>query len=203
MGICPDAPDMDRALTPDASDALTTPEGSPRRWGSIGMWTFLATDAMGFGGLFIAYGFLRARADTWPDPRAHLSLVGAAAMTFALLASAFTVGEAARAVTPRARAGWLAATLLLGAAFLGGEVAEYARLWSAAAPVRLGELYGATFYVLTGYHGLHVAAGLGWLVTALWGRSPRRAVEVGALYWQFVDLAWTPIFTFLYLVPAR
>ncbi len=167
------------------------------------MWTFLATDAMGFGGLFIAYGFLRARAATWPDPRAHLDLVGPAAMTFALLASAFTVGEAARALTARARTAWLAVTLLLGAAFLGGEVAEYLRLWAAARPVRLGDLYGATFYVLTGYHGLHVAAGLIWLVAALWRRAPRRSVEIGALYWQFIDLAWTPIFTFLYLVPAR
>ncbi len=194
---------MDSAFTPVASDVLAPPDAQPRRWGAVGMWIFLATDAMGFGGLFIAYGFLRARAATWPDPRAHLGVVGAAAMTFALLASAFTVGEAARALTARARTAWLAVTLLLGAAFLGGAVAEYVRLWTAATPVRLGELYGATFYVLTGYHGLHVAAGLVWLVAALWGRSPRRSVEVGALYWQFVDLAWTPIFTFLYLVPAR
>ncbi len=179
-------------------------EGESRlRTGPSGMWAFLATDAMGFGGLFVAYGFLRARAQTWPDPRAHLSLGGAAAMTFALLASAFTVAEAGRAVTPRARAGWLAVTAALGLAFLAGELAEYARLWTAAAPVRLGDLYGATFYLLTGYHALHVAAGVAWLLAALVGRSPRRSVEVGALYWQFVDLAWTPIFTFLYLVPAR
>jgi len=87
--------------------------------------------------------------------------------------------------------------------FLGGEIAEYARLWTAATPVRLGDLYGATFYLLTGYHGLHVAAGVAWLLAALIGTGPRRAVEVGALYWQFVDLAWMPIFTFLYLVPSR
>jgi heme/copper-type cytochrome/quinol oxidase subunit 3 len=167
------------------------------------MWIFLATDAMGFGGLFVAYGFLRARAQTWPDPRAHLAMGGAAAMTFALLASAFTVAEATRAITARARTLWLAATAALGLAFLGGEIAEYLRLWTAAAPVRLGDLYGATFYILTGYHGLHVAAGVAWLLAALAGRSARRTVEVGALYWQFVDLAWTPIFTFLYLVPPR
>jgi cytochrome c oxidase subunit III len=164
------------------TQAVTMPEGEPRRLGAIGMWAFLATDAMGFGGLFIAYGFLRVRAATWPDPRAHLGLIGAAAMTFALLASAFTVSEAARAVTPRARTGWLGATLVLGMAFLGGEVAEYARLWTAATPVRLGDLYGGTFYVLTGYHGLHVAAGVVWLVTALWGRASRRSIEVGALH---------------------
>jgi heme/copper-type cytochrome/quinol oxidase subunit 3 len=191
-------------MTEAPADALASRDGEARtRTGPSGMWAFLATDAMGFGGLFVAYGFLRARAQTWPDPRAHLGMAGTAAMTFALLASAFTVAEAARAATARARAAWLAVTAALGLAFLGGEIAEYARLWAAAAPVRMSDLYGATFYVLTGYHGLHVAAGVAWLLAALVGRAPRRTIEVGALYWQFVDLAWTPIFTFLYLVPAR
>jgi len=113
------------------------------------------------------------------------------------------VAEASRAATPRARTAWLAATLALGSAFLGGEIGEYARLWRAAVPVRLGDPYGATFYLLTGYHGLHVAAGLVWLMAAAARGAPRRSVEVGSLYWQFVDLAWTPIFTFLYLVPSR
>ncbi len=175
----------------------------PARLGTIGMWAFLATDAMGFGGLFVAYGFLRARASTWPDPRAHLMLVPAAFLTFALLAAAFTVGEAVRAPTARARTGWLAATVALGMLFLGGEVAEWIALWHAAAPVRFGDLYGATFYVITGYHGLHVAAGVVWLFAAAGGRAQRPALEVGALYWQFVEVAWLPIFTFLYLVPGR
>jgi heme/copper-type cytochrome/quinol oxidase subunit 3 len=191
-------------MTQAPVETLASGETESRsRTGLSGMWAFLATDAMGFGGLFLAYGFLRARAEHWPDPRNHLGLVGAAAMTFALLASAFTVAEASRAVTARARTAWLTATTALGFAFLGGEIAEYARLWKAAVPVRVGDLYGATFYVLTGYHGLHVAAGLVWLMVSLVRRAPRRSVEVGALYWQFVDLAWTPIFTFLYLAPAR
>ena len=172
--------------------------------GVAGMWTFLATDAMGFGGLFVAYGVLRVRADAWPDPRAHLGLGLAAAMTFGLLASAFTMTQATRAATARARLGWLGATAGLGLAFLGGELAEYRRLWAAAEPVRIGSgLYGGTFYALTGYHGLHVAAGIiGLVAVALRGARPR-SLEVVALYWHFVDLAWMPIFTFLYLMPAR
>jgi heme/copper-type cytochrome/quinol oxidase subunit 3 len=168
------------------------------------MWTFLATDAMGFAGLFMAYGVLRVRADTWPDPRAHLGLGLAVAMTFGLLASAFTMTQATRATAARARLGWLAATAGLGLAFLGGELAEYRRLWTAAEPVRIGSgLYGSTFYALTGYHGLHVAAGVVCLLAvALRGARPR-TLEVVALYWHFVDLAWMPIFTFLYLMPAR
>jgi heme/copper-type cytochrome/quinol oxidase subunit 3 len=168
------------------------------------MWTFLATDAMGFAGLFVAYGVLRVRADAWPDPRAHLGLGLAAAMTFGLLASAFTMTRATRATAARARLGWLAATIALGVAFLVGEIVEYRRLWAAAEPVRIRSgLYGGTFYALTGYHGLHVAAGvIGLLAVALRGARPR-TVEVVALYWQFVDLAWMPIFTFLYLMPTR
>jgi cytochrome o ubiquinol oxidase subunit III len=168
------------------------------------MWTFLATDAIGFAGLFFAYGVLRVRAETWPDPRAHLELGPAAAMTFALLASAFTMTQATRAAAARARLGWLLATAALGLAFLGAEVAEYRRLWAAGDPVRIGTgLYGSTLYALTGYHALHVAAGvISLLAVAVRGARPR-SVDVMALYWHFVDLAWMPIFTFLYLMPAR
>ena len=172
--------------------------------GNAGMWIFLATDAMGFGGLFIAYGVLRARAATWPDARAHLALAPAAVMTFALLVSAFTAAQAARAARPGARRGWLVATAILGLAFLAGEVAEYRRLAAGADPVRLGpDLFGATFYALTGYHGLHVAAGVACLVAGLARNARARTIEVVALYWQFVDLAWMPIFTFFYLWPTR
>jgi heme/copper-type cytochrome/quinol oxidase subunit 3 len=188
-----------------ATGAVAAPAAhGPAHVGVAGMWTFLATDAMGFGGLFIAYGVLRVRADAWPDPRAHLGLGLAAAMTFGLLASAFTMAQAAHAAGARARLGWLAATIALGLAFLGGELAEYRRLWAAASPVRIGGgLYGGTFYLLTGYHGLHVLAGVVCLIAvAVRGARPR-TVEVVALYWHFVDLAWMPIFTFLYLMPTR
>jgi heme/copper-type cytochrome/quinol oxidase subunit 3 len=192
-------------MTQTATGAVVAPtvHRSPHV-GLAGMWTFLATDAMGFGGLFVAYGVLRVRADSWPDPRAHLGLGLAAAMTFALLASGFTMTQAARVSGARARLGWLGATAGLGLAFLWGEIAEYRRLWAAVDPVRLGSgLYGGTLYALTGYHGLHVAAGVVCLLAvALRGARPR-TVEVVALYWHFVDLAWMPIFTFLYLMPTR
>jgi cytochrome c oxidase subunit 3 len=125
-------------------------------------------------------------------------------MTLGLLASAFTMMQAARATAARARLGWLCATAALGLAFLGGELVEYRRLWAAAAPVRISSgLYGGTFYALTGYHGLHVAAGVVCLLVVALRGARSRAVEVVALYWHFVDLAWMPIFTFLYLMPTR
>ena len=149
-------------MSQTATEALPAPAvHRPSRVGVAGMWTFLATDAMGFAGLLVAYGVLRVRADAWPDPRAHLGLGLAAAMTFALLASAFTMTQAARATAARARLGWLVATAGLGLAFLAAEVAEYRRLWTAADPVRIssGLSAGQPRFTSSGYHGLHVAAG--------------------------------------------
>jgi len=184
--------------------ALDAPSRGPVRVGTAGMWTFLATDAMGFGGLFIAYAVLRVRAASWPDPRARLALGPVAAMTFALLTSSLTMTMAVRAGRGRARTAWLGATLALALAFLVGELLEYRHLWTAALPTRVGsDLFASTFYLLTGYHGLHVLAGCVCL-TAVWlARAGQRTLEVVALYWHFVDLAWMPIFTFLYLFPAR
>ena len=189
-----------------ASSEIAIGAGSqaPARVGVAGMWTFLATDAMGFGGLFIAYAMLRVRAESWPDPRARLALAPVAAMTVALLTSSLTMTLAVRAGRGRARAGWLGATLAFGLVFLVGELLEYRHLWTAAAPTRVGsDLFASTFYALTGYHGLHVLAGVVCLSVMSLRRAGQRTLEVVALYWHFVDLAWMPIFTFLYLLPAR
>ena len=191
-------------MSETATDLLAAPAARPLRVGVAGMWTFLATDAMGFAGLLVAYGVLRVRADAWPDPRAHLGLGLAAAMTFGLLASAFTMTQAARATAARPRLGWLVATAALGLAFLVAEGVEYRRLWTAAEPVRIGTgLYGGTFYALTGYHGLHVVAGVICLLAVALRGARSRTLEVVALYWHFVDLAWMALFTFLYLMPTR
>ena len=97
-------PDRERRGT---AMAARRPSDGTGGVGATGMWTFLATDAMGFGGLLIAYGVLRVRAgvDTWPDPRARLALAPAAAMTFALLLSSLTMTLATRAPTVAGAAG--------------------------------------------------------------------------------------------------
>jgi cytochrome c oxidase subunit 3 len=164
------------------------------------MWTFLATDAMGFAGLFIAYGVLRVRADAWVDPRGHLPLAPAAVMTFALLASSFTVTLATNAEARRGRLGWLAATLLLGLAFLAGAAFEYAHLAGTAGVGFASSLGASMFYTLTGYHALHVLAGVVILFIMLARPVTHRTLKVASLYWHFVDLAWMPIFTFVYLL---
>jgi cytochrome c oxidase subunit 3 len=174
--------------------------------GKIGMWTFLATDAMGFAGLLIATAVLRVHADDWPDAHERLDLLQAALMTAALVTSSFTMTlavRAARAGRHGARTAWLVATLALGGGFLGGQAAEYRHLLEGSPPMGLRtDTFSGTFYALTGYHGLHVVAGLLVVVTLLVaGRGRARALEVAAIFWHFVDLAWIPIFSFVYLMP--
>src|SRR5215467_9173855 len=99
--------------------------------GTVGIWVFLATDAMGFAGLLMAYAILRVHADQWPDAQERLAVLQAAVMTGLLVTSSFTMTmtvRAARAGRASARALWHAATVVLGAAFLAGQALEYAHL---------------------------------------------------------------------------
>jgi heme/copper-type cytochrome/quinol oxidase subunit 3 len=193
-----------------AAAATTTSAPEPASFpgvarGKLGMWVFLVTDAMAFGGLWIAYGVLRVRADVWPDPYERLAIPVAAALTVALLGSSLAMSLAvlgARTKRPRMRAGGLAAALLLGTAFLVGQAFEYHHLAAGMGLAR--DTFASTFYALTGYHGLHVLAGVIILGTLLARRvTDPRTLELGALFWHFVDVAWVPIFTFVYLLPTR
>jgi len=203
--VAPAAP-----LTSSASEVRESFGGAGA--GKIGMWVFLVTDGMGFGAMLIAYGVLRTRAATWPDPAARLAIPLAAAMTLALLASSLTVLLAlasAREGRRGATGAWLGVTVALGALFLAAQALEYRHLLTGAPALGLtSDTFASTFYVITGYHGLHVLAGVVYLGTLLLrgGRGRSReagTLEVAALYWHFVDLAWVPIFTFVYLLPAR
>ena len=190
------------ALEPRIAAAAETPSV-----GKIGMWIFLATDAMGFAGLLVAYAILRVHADQWPDPQERLAVLQAAGMTGLLVTSSFTMTmtvRAARAGRAGARALWHAATVVLGAAFLGGQVLEYLHLASGPHGMGLGaDTFAGTFYAITGYHGLHVLAGLVILVALLLApRARARSLEVASIFWHFVDLAWIPIFAFVYLLPV-
>jgi cytochrome c oxidase subunit 3 len=180
--------------------------------GKLGMWTFLVTDAMGFGALLLGYAVLRTRAQTWPNPTERLSIPLAAAMTFTLITSSLTVMLAVAAIRKgsRGRASvWLAVTVLLGLLFVAGQGYEYQQLLTG--PQHLGlstDLFASTFYAITGFHGLHVLGGviyLGALLMLTWGAAGKTSaahIEVAALFWHFVDFAWVAIFTFVYLLPT-
>lgn len=169
--------------------------------GRIGMAIFLGSDVMGFGGLLLAYAVLRARAAGWPEPARFDRTLGTG-LTALLLASSATMATAAaaaRAGRPAAR--WLLATAALGAAFVVGQVFEFRAL---AGPGHLGlaaDQAMSLFYVVTGFHGLHVAAGV-VILLGVARRPTREPIEVTSLYWQFVDLVWLVIFTVVYLLPV-
>ncbi len=164
-------------------DARTVADEEPVA--RFGMWVFLVTDAMSFGALLLAYGVLRAGAETWPHTAARLDLRLAAIATLALVASSWTLAR-----------GRVRVTIVLGGAFVALQGLEYALL------ARHGVGFAADraasiFFAATGWHGLHVVAGL----IALAAARPSSS-GAAALFWQFVDAVWIVLFTAFYLAPA-
>ena len=132
--------------------------------------------------------------------------------TFVLLMSSVTMVLAvfgAQYGRPRMMKGWLLATMLLGLAFLGYQVFEFRTFGQEGLTLETNQ-FGASFFVLTGFHGTHVAVGvviLGSLLLGSFrrtglGAEPGFQVEIAGLYWHFVDIVWIVIFTIIYLIPA-
>ena len=173
---------------------------------TVGTVVWLASELMFFGGLFAAYFTLKAETSTWPPSDVTLETTSSALATVVLLASSGTIHFAGRALERGDRAGvrrWLAITLALGALFLANQVREFMvndfEISSHA--------YGSIYYLMTGFHGLHVAAGLVLLVIGLvvvGGAGPlvRRgpAVESVTYYWHFVDVVWIGLFTTIFVI---
>ena len=183
---------------------------TPESWGKLGMWIFLAADAMSFGGLLASYGALRYGDHTWPRPSSILGIQLTALMTFLLVCSSVTMVEALAGIRHGNQAKlrrFLLLTMLGGAIFLSLQAYEWNKLIFHEGQSIRKNLFGATFFILTGFHGLHVFSGVVYLgalrVRALLGKySAERnsEVEIAALYWHFVDLIWILVFTFVYLL---
>ena len=187
---------------------------TPESWGKLGMWGFLAGDAMSFGGLIVGYGILRNGSSNWPVPSHVLGINLTAFMTFLLICSSVTMVLSLSAIKRGDQSGlkkFLFLTVLGGAAFLGLQVYEWTHLIERGMTITGNPfgaaLFGTTFFVLTGFHGCHVFGGVVYLscvlVQALRGRfgeQHHNEVEIAGLYWHFVDLVWILIFTFVYLV---
>ena len=187
---------------------------TPESWGKLGMWLFLVGDAMGFGVLLAGYGAMRATSADWPNPFQVLGINLTAAMTFLLICSSVTMVKALEWLGKGDRAKaklFLALTALVGFIFVSLQAYEWTHLihrgllingnpWGAT-------LFGTSFFVITGFHGLHVSGGVIYLL-AMIGVVSRRpdpmasynAVEILGLYWHFVDLVWIMVFTFMYLL---
>jgi heme/copper-type cytochrome/quinol oxidase subunit 3 len=182
---------------------------TPESWGKLGMWNFLAADAMTFGGLLAAYGALRYGDPHWPVPSSILGIPLTAAMTFLLICSSVTMVESLAGIRQGNQAKcvrFLLMTILGGAMFLGLQAYEWTHLLHAGQSVSRDN-FGATFFTLTGFHGMHVFSGVVYLsviaIRAAMGKysaDNNNEVEIVGLYWHFVDLVWILVFTFVYLV---
>ncbi len=183
--------------------------------GKIGMWMYLMTDAMTFAGFLLGYALLRARIDSWPRPSDILGIELSTIMTTILIISSVTLVIAQAKGEDKDRKGlikYLGITIFGGVIFLGMQAYEYTHL-AHAFGMSLANFTGgppqfaSTFFVITGFHGLHVLAGVIYL-TVILGRALAgkydngnvNEVEIAGLFWHFVDLVWILVFTFMYLI---
>jgi cytochrome c oxidase subunit III len=183
----------------------------------LGMILFICSEVMFFSGLFAAYFSVRASSPVWPpvvagDPELteafniHSEPWFAAILTVVLIISSFTCQMAIWSIRRNDRAGFVRAigvTLLLGIAFLIGQVYDYSQLGFGISDTP----FGTTFYTLTGFHGAHVFGGAVMLSVILYrglaGQFSARhhdAVEAVSLYWHFVDVVWIALFSTLYIL---
>jgi cytochrome c oxidase subunit 3 len=173
---------------------------------AIGVVVWLSSELMFFSGLFAAWFTLRASTSPWPPVGVELATGRTALATGVLIASSLTMHGAVRAGEREDRANairWLALTALLGLVFLGNQALEYRQ-----APFSISShAYGSIFYLMTGFHGLHVLGGLlfmGAVAGAIGGRTSKApagpTVEVCAFYWHFVDVVWVAMFSTIYLL---
>ncbi|MBI4571122.1 MAG: heme-copper oxidase subunit III [Chloroflexi bacterium] len=183
------------------------------------MWLFLASECLFFGGLIGTYLLYRNRSDVPPFPvdrtidgmryEGLFDIPFTSISAFVLLMSSVTMVLALAAIQRNDRRRlqiWLIATALLGATFLAGQAFEFTEFYHEGLSLH-SNLFGTTFFVLTGFHGAHVSVGvlilLSLYVMSLKGRlSNRNALNVvlAGLYWHFVDIVWIVIFTLVYLV---
>jgi cytochrome o ubiquinol oxidase subunit 3 len=176
-----------------------------------GFWIFLLSDIVMFSAFFASYAVLVGQTAGGPSGRELFDLRNTAIQTACLLLSSFACGLASIGAQTR-RGTWfygaMAATFILGATFIGLEVREFAGMVArGAGPTRSAFL--SAFFTLVGCHGLHVTAGLLWLLTMMaqvFAKGYRadilRRVLCFSLFWHFLDIVWVAVFTVVYLMGA-
>ena len=194
-------------------------------WGKAMMWIFLLSDTFIFSCFLVGYMMVRiSTTDPWPNPSEvfgltvfgqSVPLLLIAIMTFGLITSSGTMALAVNMGyrKDRKKTFWLmVATAALGATFVGMQAFEWTKLITEG--VRPWEnpfgaaQFGSSFFMITGFHGMHVSAGVIYLLVVAFrvrnGFYEKRGgnyeiVEIAGLYWHFVDLVWVFIFAFFYL----
>ena len=176
----------------------------------LAMWCFLGSECLLFGALISTYILYRGRSVTGPNPKQIYDIPYTSISSFVLLMSSLTMVLALASIQRgdyRRLRLWLLATALLGSSFIAGQVYEFTSFIRKGLTIKTN-LFGSSFFVLTGFHGVHVTVGILWLLSlagiSLRGQLPSEKslqVEIAGLYWHFVDIVWILIFTVVYLVP--
>jgi cytochrome c oxidase subunit 3 len=203
------------ALTHDSQEH----QGAPAATCKFGMIIFLISEAMLFAGLLGGYVVLRISLNgfpwqaghSWP-PTAdipHLPVFLTSINTIFLLASSCTFHFSEMAVAKgKSGLSWLAVTIFLGTLFVGVQCYEWTHLYHEGLWFNTGGVYGSSFFLITGVHGLHVAIGVALIIwcflrqafTRCFTPSNHIALQNVALYWHFVDVVWIVVLTLLYYV---
>ncbi len=178
------------------------------------IWVFLGSECMFFGSLIATYLIYFGRSLSGPGLEI-LDIPTTSVSTFVLLMSSFMMVMAYSSITKgnvKKFRVWIMCTAILGATFLGFQYYEFTEFAHHYHLTPQTNLFGTTFFTLTGFHGAHVTVGVIWLVT-LFGYSFYRKedlirddalnVDFLALYWHFVDVVWIVIFTVVYLIGVR
>ena len=181
-----------------------------QRTAVFGMTIFLASEAMLFAGLIAGYVVLRLSSPAWPPsadlPKLPVVLTGI--NTVFLITSSFTYHFAEVAVKKGKKGtAWLFLTVLLGSLFLCIQAYEWYHMHHEGLWFNTGGVYGSSFFVLTGFHGLHVLVGvlmIAWaLIRQLGGAYTAQShtyLILAGMYWHFVDVVWLFLYSVLYLV---
>jgi cytochrome c oxidase subunit 3 len=191
---------------------------------TLGMWIFLITEVMFFGGMFLAYSIYRTKyPEVFAVASTSLNVYIGATNTVVLLCSSFTMVMAVRASAlgkQKAIVGWLLMTLLFGLTFLGVKAFEWNEKFelhhvpgfanfhlAGVEPQGAAQIFFALYFCMTGLHALHMVVGVGLLSWLVW--QARRGkytseymtpVDISGLYWHFVDIVWIFLFPLLYLI---
>ena len=175
----------------------------------VGFWTFLGSETLFFGSFIATYLIYAGRSVTGPYPPEVLDIPLTTISTFVLLMSSLAMVLALSFVQRGKRKGALIAlmaTAVLGMVFLGFQAYEFTHFYHVGLTLS-SNLFGSSFFILTGFHGAHVTIGVIWLLI-LWfqllagriGAQDSLKVEIAGLYWHFVDIVWIAIFTLIYLL---
>jgi cytochrome c oxidase subunit III len=187
----------------------------------LAFWSFIGSECLLFGSLIASYMAYKGESLSGPYPHdtvlpdgtvAHglldipLTSVSTAVLLFSSLFMVLGLAGVQRN-DRKAGAFWLLMTAFFGSIFLGFQVYEFTHFWNEGLTLS-SNLFGSTFYMLTGFHGAHVLVGVLYMITLavlVWtGRiGPAKSinVEIGGLYWHFVDVVWIIIFPLIYLIP--